>query len=138
MTGTVIASLTSASAGGTAAVGGASGFGAQDSSTNQLTIRITSGPTKGARIQQTVGIDNATPRYEAGDMVTLTYEATAPDGSQYQLKEVPDPGAVPMGALAVAWLRQPPASPDPPALSHHRGDAFVRPQHRAFPPGRNK
>jgi uncharacterized membrane protein len=81
--------------------GTAAGVAAQDSSTNQLTIRITSGPTKGASVQQTVGIDNATPKFAAGDPVTLTYDATAPADSQYELKDFQR--GPPLASLAIAF-----------------------------------
>lgn len=74
---------------------------AQDTSTNQLTIHITSGPTKGATVQQTIGIDNATPKFAAGDTVTLTYDAAAPAESQYELKDFQR--GPPLASLAIAF-----------------------------------
>jgi uncharacterized membrane protein len=80
-----------------------SGTGAEatDKSTDELSIQVTNGPTKGATIKLVVGMDPATPRYSAGDAVVLTYTPTAPPEAQYELRDF-QRGA-PLASLAIAF-----------------------------------
>ena len=98
--GTVTATKTSVGA-----PSGGKGVGATDATTNELTIRITSGPTKGAVVKQVVGVDAATPRYAAGDGVVLTYSPTPIQGGtpddQYELRDFQR--GPPLGSLAIAF-----------------------------------
>ena len=80
---------------------GTPGQPGQQAVQNQLTIRITSGPTKGATITQTVGVDAVTPKYAAGDGVVLTYAAKAPAESQYEIKDFQR--GPPLMSLAIAF-----------------------------------
>ncbi len=84
---------------------GGQGVGATDSTTNELTIRITSGPTKGAVVKQVVGVGAATPKYTAGDGVVLTYSPTptpgAPADAQYELRDFQR--GPPLASLAIVF-----------------------------------
>jgi uncharacterized membrane protein len=89
----------------TAAPSGGKGVGATDATTNELTIKIDTGPTKGATVKQVVGVDAATPKYAAGDAVVLTYSPTPIQGGtpddQYELRDFQR--GPPLASLAIAF-----------------------------------
>jgi uncharacterized membrane protein len=88
-----------------AAPTGGKGAGATDTTTNELTVRITGGPTKGAVVKKVVGVSSSSPRYAAGDDVVLTYSPTpVPDGSPDDQYEVRDfQRGPPLASLAIVF-----------------------------------
>jgi uncharacterized membrane protein len=68
---------------------------------NQLTIQITSGPTKGASATVTVGVDPTTPKYSVGDNLVLTYDKSQPPEGQYDIKDFQR--GPPLMSLAIAF-----------------------------------
>jgi uncharacterized membrane protein len=102
--GTVTASkLVPATPEGSAGATPASGAAAagQDTTNNQLTIQITSGPTKGAIATVTVGVDPTTPKYAVGDNLVLTYDKSQPPEGQYDIKDFQR--GPPLMSLAIAF-----------------------------------
>ncbi|WP_370371758.1 YibE/F family protein [Catenulispora sp. GP43] len=86
--------------GGTTA-GGSTAPGGLDTTNDQLTVQITSGPTKGSTATVTVGVDPATPKYSVGDGLVLTYNKSQPGGSQYDIKDFQR--GPPLMSLAIAF-----------------------------------
>jgi uncharacterized membrane protein len=86
---------------GGAPVGGAPVSGGQDATSDQLTIHITSGPTKGSTATVTVGVDPNTPKYSVGDGLVLTYDKNQPADAQYEIKDFQR--GPPLMSLAIAF-----------------------------------
>jgi uncharacterized membrane protein len=68
---------------------------------DQLTIQITSGPTKGSTATVTVGVDPSTPKYSVGDGLVLTYDKSQPADGQYNIKDFQR--GPPLMSLAIAF-----------------------------------
>lgn len=80
---------------------------AQDAMNNRLTIRITSGPTKGQDAKVQVGVDSVTPKFAVGDGLVLTYDKSQPvdptqlSDSRYDIKDFQR--GPPLMSLAIAF-----------------------------------
>ncbi|MEZ0113116.1 putative membrane protein [Catenulispora sp. EB89] len=75
--------------------------GGLDTTNDQLTIQITSGPTKGSTATVTVGVDPSTPKYSVGDGLVLTYDKSQPADGQYNIKDFQR--GPPLMSLAIAF-----------------------------------
>ncbi|MBS2547391.1 YibE/F family protein [Catenulispora sp. NL8] len=87
--------------GSTPPAGGTTSPTGQDTTENQLTIQITSGPPKGATASVTVGVDPTTPKYSVGDGLVLTYDKNQPADGQYNIKDFQR--GPPLMSLAIAF-----------------------------------
>ncbi|WP_194925550.1 YibE/F family protein [Catenulispora pinisilvae] len=87
--------------GSTPPAGGTTSPTGQDTTENQLTIQITSGPSKGSTASVTVGVDPTTPKYSVGDGLVLTYDKNQPADGQYNIKDFQR--GPPLMSLAIAF-----------------------------------
>ena len=87
--------------GSTPPAGGTTSPTGQDTTEDQLTIQITSGPSKGATASVTVGVDPTTPKYSVGDGLVLTYDKNQPADGQYNIKDFQR--GPPLMSLAIAF-----------------------------------